>query len=216
MDHLSPRFRGKWDSLTEHEQKEVWKRLWYYTNRYYWWLPTKVPGGLDLIDLVGDAFLAAYEGRRSWPDGFEMVPFLQSVIRSEASHVWERVKRARPKEGSAAPPDAERDAPPHNGGDDETEESPCVRGGHRRQASRYYHQCRDAQGNADCHVQTNRFLKSLGDDTLAKKIFKLRLSDPMLQPRDIAAMLEMPVEEVYNAVKRLIRKWGKWEDNGDD
>lgn len=215
MDDLSPRFRAEWDGLSEDEREKIMKRLRYYTNLHYWWLPPKVPGGLDFEDLVGKAISNAYAGKRHWPDGLGMVPFLQSIIRSDASHVWEKVKRARPKEDSASPADAGGDAPPDDDGPDEAEGSPRV-GDTNRQAARYYHQCQDAQRDADGRVQLNRFLESLGDDALARKILKLRLSDPRLQPRDIAAMLGMPVEEVYNAVKRLIRKWGKWEDHGDD
>jgi DNA-directed RNA polymerase specialized sigma24 family protein len=215
MDNLSLKFRAEWDGLTEHEREKIRKRLRYYTNLHYRWLPPKVPGGLDLDDFGGKAISAAYEGTRHWPDGLAMVPFLQSIIRSNAGHVSEKVKRARPKEDSASPADAGGDAPPHDDSDDEAEESPQV-GGTNRQAARYYHQCRDVQRDADCRVQINRFLESLGDDALARKILELRLSDPMLPPRDIAAMLGKPVEEVYNAVKRLMRKWGKWEDNGDD
>ena len=47
---------------------------------------------------------------------------------------------------------------------------------------------------------------SLADDDAARRILHLKKDDPHLRARDLAALLNLSIHEIYNALKRLKRK----------
>jgi DNA-directed RNA polymerase specialized sigma24 family protein len=202
MDDLNHRFGAWLASLSDRELKELWNKLRYFTYFHFSWLPPKVPGGLELEDLIEEAIEDALSGQRTWPEGLDPFSLLCGTIRSKASHVWEKVKRRRPgAEGSSSPADGEEAALPPPPDDDEGEA--IFQFGASGYKADYYHLCQNVQRDADCYELRDRILALIGDRPLERAIVELRMDDPKMTPRDLAAVLRVPFEEVRRAVRRL-------------
>ena len=57
-----------------------------------------------------------------------------------------------------------------------------------------------------CQLDLEKLQQSLHNDDTAIRIFELKKNDPELQARDLAALLNLSIGDIYNALKRLKRK----------
>ena len=57
-----------------------------------------------------------------------------------------------------------------------------------------------------CSMDFEVFLSSLKEDKEAIRILELKQKDPELRARDIAALLNISIKDIYNALKRVKRK----------
>ena len=55
-------------------------------------------------------------------------------------------------------------------------------------------------------IDLDKLRHSLHDDDTASRIFELKRDDPDLRARDLAALLNLSIGDIYNALKRLKRK----------
>ena len=65
---------------------------------------------------------------------------------------------------------------------------------------------RSAEDVPSWSVDLEKLSLSLADDEAARRILDLKKDDPDLRARDLAALLNLSIHEIYNALKRLKRK----------
>lgn len=148
-----------------------------------------VPGGVVAEDLASDAITDAIQGTRVWnPDGDDDFPaFLRSVVDSKVSHLANRRENKASRRPQAAGAE--------DGSDPVEQTVPDPRGdpvtvlGDEETADKFRALVRaEIQG-----------------DALAQSILDC-LNEGITKPSDMSVLLDVPVEEINNAQKRLRRK----------
>ena len=167
--------------LTEEDWREIWKRLRYFTYKYYSWLPLKVRGA-NLDELIQDAIVDTITGRRQWPADVNLVTFLCQVIRSKASHMLEKESKVVSIE-DISPSHLSTPAEPS-----------------------YLIRQEEKEKQAACEQLCERMRELVRGDELLSKIVAMRLDNPDLKPRELAGALGISVTEVHSAQKRLGRR----------
>ncbi len=181
MEVPSPDIRKVLRAYTEAESAALWIRLKRFTYKYYWWLPSRVRGA-DLDEIIQDAIGDALLGKRKWPPEVQLITFLCQVIRSNVNHLLDRESRTISIEEVSA----SRLTTPLSG-------SPAEQQEHAYRQAAYQKLC-------------NKVLDLVQDDPLLSRMVKTWLDNPELKPRDMAHEMGIPIEEIRNAQKRLIRR----------
>lgn len=184
MEVLSSDIKEVFTLFTKKDWEVLWKRLRYFTYSHYHWLPSKIGGGLDLDDLIQDSIVDTVTGKRQWPEDVKLVTFLCHVIRSKASHMQEKENnRLKYLEEASAP----------------TSIAPTL----------YLSRSEDAHQQAAYNELCNNIRELTNDDKLLSKIVELWMLDSKFKPREIASMLDISIEDMRSAQKRLSRKLWK-------
>lgn len=155
----------------------VLPRLLLWATRLHARTLADVRGAPSPEDLVQDAVTDVLTGRRSRPADVPLAVLLYGVVRSRASQVL-----ARAKTRGAVP------GPRYIGLDEA--------------ATAHAEAAADPVQRADLRT---RILRLVGDDVVLAGIVRLWFEDPSLPARDLAAMLDIPVAEIYAAARRLRR-----------
>lgn len=162
--------------LPECELIVLWNRLLLFTKRYY---------GVDREDLVGEAFLSALQGRRSW--NLRKTPFrnLCWIIRSITSNHLLQAKRFVPLEES------DHSSLPGLVAEATLQDQSLVDACERCVIDESFH---------------SRLRNLLHDDPLVHRIVDYLIETPLWKPMQIARELGVTPGEIYQAGRRLKRK----------
>lgn len=136
-------------------------------------------GAPEPMDLVQQAIADVMDGRRRWPQGVPLFNLLYGVMRSHVSNFAARQQPTGPAEAGTR----------HISLDDV-----LVPAADALPADIRRSELREA------------VLRLVEDDPLLERMVELLFEDPHLKASDYAAMLDIPVEDVYNAAKRLKRR----------
>ena len=191
MERPPRNIRKVLSAYTAADWEDLWKRLRRFTHAYYWWLPSK-GRGLDLDDFIQDAVSDAIEGKRTWPAEVELVTFLCQVIRSNVSHLLEKESRVVSIEEVSA----SRLTTPASG-------SPASRQEHADRQHAHQRLC-------------NKIRELVREDPLLVEMVGMWLENPEIKPRNMANELRVPIEEIRNAQKRLMRRASNLRKEWDD
>jgi len=183
--------------LTEDEWEELTERLTLYAYgklaRLYWrGLPLRaggsVPGGVVAEDLAAEAITDTIQGTRVWnpQDDSDFPAFLRSVVDSKVSHLAKSLENRLSRRSPAAQTD---DDPPI----EQLVRDP-------RGDPQTVHGNQEAADNFRAMIRA----EILGDD-LAEGILNC-LEQQITKPSEMAVLLDVTVEEINNAQKRLRRK----------
>ncbi len=119
-------------------------------------------------DLVYEAIVDVFTGRRTWPRNVDPLTAFAMIIRSKASHIIEKEQRHVSISHFV-------DGIPGN----------------------------DAVNPGPYRFEIENIITLFEDDTIIQKMLKLLQEDPLLEPRDLAEMLNLPVTKIYNAKRRI-------------
>lgn len=190
MEASSPLPQDYLARMTEADWKDLYKRLRLFAYMNYGWLQAKI-GGLDLEEVIIESIEDVYFGARQWPvidtqgrdKQITLCVFLCQTIRSKVSHILEKEKRK-----------IYLDEDPE---DEQQEFHAQLMAAHTTQAT-------DQQ--VIYGELCEKLLDSVHQDPFLTKIVKLLTETPDLRPLDIAKLLNLPVTDIRNALKRLSRK----------
>lgn len=143
-------------------------------------------------DLVQEAIVKLYTGRRKIPDH---VPLLTVLINNIQSDIWNFLT----KEGYT---------------------SKDSKGKGRKGWGRHIgleewvekHDEKSIPPDNELKGLRNTIIEKIEDDEMLIRMMDLIFQDPLLKPRDLARLLEISVKEVNNAQKRLRRRLGGLRD----
>jgi hypothetical protein len=181
-------------SLSDEEWGELLERLTLYAAykmiRLYWRgvrgsRGGKTPGGLEPQDLAAEAVLSVIDGTRTWNHDVapDLLGFLRGVVDSKISHLVESLenrvtRRANPSGCGSANP-----------GTIETGIDPV-----------------EVSADAEYQERFRRLVtKAISGDKLVFKVFEC-LQAEITKPADMAVVLDVEVQQINNAQKRLRRK----------
>lgn len=190
MEASSPLAQDYLARMNEADWKDLYKRLRLFAYMNYGWLQVKV-GGLELEEVITEAIEDLYLGTRLWPvvdkqgrdKQVSLCVFLCQTIRSKVSHILEKEKRK-----------IYLDENPED-------ENP-----------NFYDQLMLAQTIQGTDQEViysqlcEKLLEVVRQDSFLTKIVTLLTETPDLKPLDIAKLLNLPVTDIRNALKRLSRK----------
>ena len=169
------------ERLKNIDWEDILPRLLLVARRYYNQALRSFPGAPEPRDLVQQAIADLLGGQRTLPPDVPVFNTLCGIIRSQASNF---VARQQPV-GAGDHPAGTR----HRPLDPKTRAAPSA---------------------PDMTVEEKLFRKKvlalIGDRPLDRRIVDLLLKDPALKPADLAALLDVPIREIYNAKRRLRRK----------
>lgn len=136
----------------------------------------RLPGAPEPADLVQDALADLMTGRRACPPDVPILTVIFHVMRSKATNLLTTNRAVGTEAGG----------PRHIALDDAPALATPIA---------------PATG-----VVRDAIRQRVADDPELARMVDLWLEDPKLKPGDLAAMLEVPVRDIYNARKRLARK----------
>lgn len=191
------------ETISEEQWVEMWHKLRLHIKIRYQWLLERL--NLKPEDLANQAILDTLQGKRRWPpnnqtgminEDVSLFAFLCGVVRSNASHLWNREKSNR------------------------SFEEVNLTNGHRSvmpqslemilNARSDYYPALVKIGNIEQWIINKEKTERLcglvaGDKELVGIITELR-KDPTLKPSELAENLGLSIEKVRAAQKRLRRK----------
>jgi RNA polymerase sigma factor (sigma-70 family) len=175
----------------DEDRAALYKRLRHYTAWRIRWIPD-----LDPEDLIQDAIVAAYFGKRLRRKGITLETFLIEIINSKANHWWEKETILLPEEETA---DASQEATKPR----RTRRQQVVEDiGEPIRKVPYSPQPNAAQLEVECEEIFDEMCKIIGDRDI--KILKLLKEE--MEPKEIAERLGISIGEVLNAKRRIKRK----------
>jgi DNA-directed RNA polymerase specialized sigma24 family protein len=195
MNARSPAIQESLSRMTEAEWKDIYKRVRLFAYKNYGWLQVKI-SGLDIETVIQDAVEDTLFGLRRWPavdeDGNDknvsLCVFLCQTVRSKISHLLEQQKN--------------KVSIDENPEDEKLEVL----------FQSYLSGFRSGQGSEQQAIYNQlsvKLIEAVHPDTLLTQIVKLYIDMPDLKPSDVAERLGIPVKEVLNAQRRLVRKTQK-------
>ena len=179
MEAPFSRIQKALDADTGVDWNGLYKRLRFFAYIYFWWVPSKTGGVLDVDDLVQEAMTKVIEGKRDWPKHVDLFVLLCGVICSKVSHLPKNrmlpIEEVRKADTLTSSPSAQQE---------------------RVQQEQAFQRLRD------------KILKEVCDDSdpVLTLILKAWIEEPDLKPQGIAAQLRLSIEDVRNAQKRLRTK----------
>lgn len=210
----SPAPRDPLAAVTREQWFEMWVKLRLHTRKRYFWLSEKL--GEDLDELTHRAILDTMSGKRRWPPidsrngemrgDISLFSFLCEVVRSNASHIWEREKRRIPIDSL--------DSAGGTRGPDQKSIDNLLNAAARK----YPHLVNraDIESTVIYNRITERMLELVAGDTEVYEIMKLWREEPGMKPSEIASKLGFNMPRMRAAQKRLRRLLkGFGERSGD-
>jgi DNA-directed RNA polymerase specialized sigma24 family protein len=141
---------------------------------------------LERKDVIHAAILAAYEGRRRWPEHLELVPFLCGVTRSIASHILTKKKQHPPQS---------------------TEDTSELELLHREDSSAFLQLSVELRDLVSHDQLLSRIVAyRIEDPALKPRDLKALMSDVSM----------IAIRNAYRRLNKLIRKLEKEEEHGED
>lgn len=191
------------ETITEEQWIEMWHKLRLHTAKKYRWLLRRL--SLEPGDLANQAIVDTLQGRRQWPsinaqtglinEDLSLFAFLCGVVRSNASHLWEREKANLPIEN------IERTNGRRNVIPQSLETILAQPLDHHLTLAN----AENIEQRIINNQKTERICSFVAEDKeLVRVITELR-KDPALKPRELAEILGLSIEKVRNAQKRLRR-----------
>lgn len=183
-------------SMTEEQWLDLYNRLRLFTYKRYYWLRNHT--SLDVEDIIHEAIMDTYEGKRRWPPEVNLVVFLCGVISSKVSHLWERERKKLSLESfsentSVQGPQLE---------DSPNKEFEALL---KESATEYLNLL--SRKNLDDQLLyqevTNKMLNLVSHDEKLTKIVQLWLEEPDIKPRQIAEKMGLTSKQIYQVQKRL-------------
>ena len=181
------------NNLTEDDIDRLRYRLW---TRFYERLK-RIPIAPNPDDLLYESIDNLLSGNRNCPlSKITLTKCLYNIVYSKVSHIEDKWRRLGVHRSNS-----------------EFEVSTDIFG---LRISKYDFKindaCVDSITQADEQSRLNKYILSIvEDDELVKRIVKiqiehLKFSDEPLQPRHLASELNISIQDIYNAIKRLKRK----------
>lgn len=185
---------GPLESLTEEDWRVLRQQLLLHVYKKYWWFYLRT--GRSLEGLVQEAFLALLSGRRRYPPmdrhaGLERhdvthLAFLCETIRSLVSRQYHV---------SLTLENLDRVA--------QFQESHLYP---------YLFSPPDAESSLTYKQLLRTMLELVQDDPVVHRIVQLKATEPDLRPREIAERLNITMEQMYAAQKRLNRRLERFKE----
>jgi DNA-directed RNA polymerase specialized sigma24 family protein len=145
-----------------------------------------VPGGWEVNDFIQAAVRKALDGTRKWhPEEQDLLSFMKGIISSEVSSRATAIENANDRRATTLP--AEADV-------------------HTVDVSSRQDESLSSAPSVVEYAQWRNLLLAKLEDPLERAIVTLVIDEDLDQPQEIADRLQVSVDEVYNAKKRLRRK----------
>lgn len=193
--HHPDNVRETLDRLTDEEWATLDVRLRRYIKKHYGWIP-----GLNLEGLIQDAKEDVYIGIRRWRKGKPLMVLFIEIIDSRVSHGWEKESIELPGEETSDASQGEtkprriRRRKPVEDIDELALNSP------------YSFQPNETQRRVECKEIFDKACEIVCQDRILIGILKLKEEDPKMTLKEMAERLDISMEEIWNAQRRLDRK----------
>ena len=143
-------------------------------------------------DIVQDVIMKVFAGDRSWDPGRgELVPTLKRIVESELDHLWKN--KARRLEGST-PNDPEQQAAQESGASEIDPEF------HQQEAAEILE---DAEDRTSASARVSALFAAVEDEPELQAVLEAIMDGCTPKPRFLAEHLGVPVEQIYNRMRRL-------------
>ncbi len=180
------------DALRDVDWDDVVPRVRLWAHHFHRRYLSQIRAAPSPDDLVQEAIVKLYTGRRKMPDN---VPLLTVLINNIQSDIWNFLTR----EGYTSK--------------DSKGKERKGRGRHVGLEEWMAEQDRDALPAALARKQLHDEIKKrVADDELVARMVDLLFDDPLLRPRDLARMLDTTVLDINKAQKRLKRRVHELKD----
>ena len=174
------------ERLREADWDDMVPRVRLWAHQFHRRYLARVRAAPSPDDLVQEAITKLFTGKRRLPDD---VPLLTVLINNIQSDIWNFLTR----EGYTR----------------KDSKGKSRKGGGRHVLLEDWMKMQDADAvpaATDMRNFTKKIRKLVASDVLVSKMVDLFFQDPLLRPRDLAEMLEVPVSDINKAQKRLKRK----------